>query len=132
MSHTPEQAKTLWCPMARVAQSGNTDIQAAYNRSLTKTAVPVRLTAPQDPKDFQLGQEPEQVQTKILLETRISTSMAAGCIADQCAMWRWVHTTASVPTTTEGATGMPARVFEQKTVRTHGYCGIAGRPEVLA
>lgn len=125
MSHTPEQARALWCPMARVAQSGHTDIQAAYNRSLTKTPVRVRLVTPQDPENFQLGQEPEQVEEKMLLETRMSTSMAAGCIADQCAMWRWEHTTASVPTTTEGASGQPARVFEQRTVRTHGYCGLA-------
>lgn len=33
--HTPEQAKNLWCPMARVAQVGNTDTAAAYNRALT-------------------------------------------------------------------------------------------------
>lgn len=50
------------------------------------------------------------------------------CIADRCAMWRWVPTTASVPTITEGAGGQRARTFENKTVRTHGYCGIAGQP----
>lgn len=47
----------------------------------------------------------------------------AACIADGCAMWRWERTTASVPTTTEGA-----RTFEQRVVKTHGYCGLAGTP----
>lgn len=47
----------------------------------------------------------------------------ATCIADLCAMWRWEHTTKSVPTMTEGA-----RTFEQKVVKTHGYCGLAGAP----
>lgn len=76
MMNTPEQASTLWCPMARVAQ---------------------------------IGEE----------ET------AARCIADQCAMWRWEHATASVPTTTLGAGGEPGRTFETRTVQTHGYCGLA-------
>lgn len=42
------------------------------------------------------------------------------CIADQCAMWRWEHTTASVPVIVNRA-----RTFEQRVVRTHGYCGLA-------
>lgn len=52
------------------------------------------------------------------------------CIAGKCAMWRWVPTTESVPTVTLGASGQAARTFGVQTVRTHGYCGIAGRPEV--
>lgn len=44
----------------------------------------------------------------------------ARCIADQCAMWRWEHTTASVPVVVNRA-----RTFEQRVVRTHGYCGLA-------
>ena len=42
------------------------------------------------------------------------------CIADRCAMWRWEHTTASVPVVVNRA-----RTFEQRVVRTHGYCGLA-------
>lgn len=114
--------------MARVAQAGHTDINTSYNRTLTKVVVPVRLQAAQDPEDFELGQAASKEMDKTLLETRISTSAAAGCIADKCAMWRWENTTASVPTTTEGASGLQARTFEQRTVRTHGYCGLAGAP----
>ena len=42
------------------------------------------------------------------------------CIAERCAMWRWEHTTASVPVVVNRA-----RTFEQRVVRTHGYCGPA-------
>ena len=49
----------------------------------------------------------------------------ARCVADRCAMWRWEPRTASVPTTTLGAGGEPARTFKNRTVRTHGYCGLA-------
>lgn len=42
------------------------------------------------------------------------------CIAERCAMWRWEHTTASVPVIVNRA-----RTFEQRVVRTHGYCGLA-------
>ena len=47
------------------------------------------------------------------------------CIAERCAMWRWEHTTASVPVVVEGAGGQRTRTFERRTVRTHGYCGLA-------
>lgn len=50
----------------------------------------------------------------------VMTPDAAGCIADGCAMWRWEHTTASVPVVVNRA-----RTFEQRVVRTHGYCGLA-------
>lgn len=45
-------------------------------------------------------------------------------------MWRWVHATESVPTRIEGAGGIMARGYATKIVKTHGYCGLAGRPEV--
>lgn len=83
--HTPEQARALWCPMARVY-----GVNAAYNR-----------------------------------EPIASSRQSPTCLADHCAMWRWEHTTASVPTTTQGAGGEPARTFETRTVKTHGYCGLA-------
>ena len=54
------------------------------------------------------------------------------CIADQCAMWRWAPTTASVPTDTEGASGTSARTWKTVPTQTVGYCGLAGRPEVAA
>lgn len=87
--HTPEQAKALWCPMARLD-----GINGSYNR-----------------------------------ET-VASHEHPTCIADQCAMWRWEHTTSSVPAEIEGATGALVRVFELRIERTHGFCGIAVRPEV--
>jgi hypothetical protein len=47
----------------------------------------------------------------------------ARCIADDCAMWRWVHTSASVPVKIENG----ATIYEIKETKTHGYCGLAGR-----
>ena len=52
------------------------------------------------------------------------------CIAGNCAMWRWVPTTESVPVETEGASGAPARSWKTVPTQTVGYCGIAGRPDV--
>ena len=110
MSHTLEQACQLWCPMSRVAQAGHIDIPVAYNRSLTKSLRQMQSVAA-DPDTFQLGENPE-TKTVFVLETLGATSMAANCVAEKCAMWRWEV----------GAEATPAR----------GYCGIAGRPEVIA
>lgn len=118
-THTPEEAQTLWCPMARVAQAGHTDINVSYNRTITKLLVPVRLQAPQDPDDFDLGQEPSQQMDKTLLETRVGLSNAARCIADKCAAWRWTPETVGNVTTTYAPGQRP------------GYCGLAVRPEVM-
>lgn len=98
MSHTSEQAKALWCPMARVAQIGAAETNATYNRALVKTHVPVRL-ADASPETFELGQQPEPVAAT-MLNIGLQISNAARCISDECAMWRW------------------------KTTST-GYCGLA-------
>lgn len=117
-AHTPEQARALWCPMVRIARREVTVEAAIINRPGSATHIPKRV-------EIAAG-----CNTDALGGCRVPASCR--CIAEQCAMWRWAHTTASVPTTTEGASGLRARVYEQKTVRTHGYCGIAGRPEVAA
>ena len=52
------------------------------------------------------------------------------CISEKCAMWRWQPTTESVPAEIEGARGTPARARKTVPTQTHGYCGLAGRPEV--
>lgn len=75
--HTPEEAKSLWCPLAKVERSIHT---------------------------------------------------MANCIADGCSAWRWEKTTKSVPSHIEGATGSLVRVWEIRSVKTHGYCGLAGKP----
>lgn len=61
--HTPEQAKALWCPMARVANVGQ-----VYNRVDT---VYLGYKAGPDREYFERQKE------------------NCNCIADQCAMWRW-------------------------------------------
>ena len=90
MSHTPAQAKTLWCPMARVAQIGAIETNTTYNRALIKTHVPVRL-ADASPEAFELGQQPEPVAAT-MLKVDLQISNAARCISDECAMWRWSDT----------------------------------------
>ena len=91
MSHTPEQACKLWCPMAR-ATSGSDEAGNCGN------------TPP----------------------FRIPTY--ARCVSLNCAMWRWEHTTKSVPSKTLGMGGEPVNTFDVKVVQTHGYCGLAGSP----
>ena len=90
--------------MARVAQAGHTDTNAAYNRTLTKHHAEVKLHVVPDPAKFELGNTPETEQrTELVMQTYVSTSIAAKCLASDCAMWRWAS---------------PGR----------GYCGLAGKP----
>lgn len=121
--HTPEQAKDLWCPMARVAQIGAAETNATYNRALTKTHVPVKL-ADASPEGFELGEEPKPI-TATMLKVDLQISGAARCISTECAMWRWDQRWESVPKKIEGAGGQPVNSFEQRPVKTHGYCGLA-------
>lgn len=101
---TNEQAKMLWCPMARVAQAGDSDIKASYNRSLTKMHKPMRVAAVKDETEFELGESPtSEPYTVLVLEMSANPSSAAMCLADGCAMWR--------------------QVCDET-----GFCGIAGKP----
>lgn len=145
-----EEAKLLWCPMSRVAQAGNVDISTAYNRALTKEVVPSKVTLK--------SEDGEAEQHDVFLMKAVkSVSMAANCIGKQCAMWRW-HDKANkgyivmckdskAETEPERPAGLnPAFVFvpcdedvdahwieteESWLRRRRGYCGLAGRPEVL-
>lgn len=84
--HTPEQARELWCPMARVAQIGVIETQAAYNRSIQKThriVGMVKATA----EDFELGEQPK-TEPVAILDVSVEPSRASMCMADKCAMWR--------------------------------------------
>lgn len=111
--HTPEQARTLWCPMSRVAQVGHTDTQASYNRTLTKDHVAVRVAAIQNPDEFDLGDTPQPDQrVEMLLRTHPAKSMAANCCANECAMWRWEN----------------SRTINGQLI---GYCGLAGAPAAI-
>lgn len=92
--HTPEQARELWCPMSRVAQAGSVDIPVAYNRSLNKEHKAMR-SVKADPDTFQLGAEPEETTVLVLTATP-GVSMAANCIGNKCAMWRWAQPESAV------------------------------------
>lgn len=88
MSHTPEQAKNLWCPMVRASNGDDQPCNAGNSSDYRKATF-------------------------------------ARCIANECAMWRWVYTSASVPMKIENG----ATVYATKEIKTHGYCGLAGRVE---
>lgn len=101
--HTPEQAKELWCPMARVAQAGQIDTAAAYNRTLTKSLNEVSVAVHDN---FKLGQSPApEKRIMVAIGVAVDRSMAANCVANQCAMWR----------THSNKPDLPER----------GYCGLA-------
>lgn len=104
--HTPEQAKDLWCPMVRGVRWEADSYRPGID----------------DPTTAVGGCNSGGAAARSPLGCR--------CIADRCAMWRWEPMTESVPTVTLGAGNQQARTFGMQTVRTHGYCGIAGRPEV--
>lgn len=118
--HTPEQAKSLWCPMARVAQIGETDTQATYNRTLSRQLMPMKVSVVQHPDNFELGEAPAPEQhTELVLKLFPAVSQSAMCLGDKCAMWRW------------DAQYGPKEWGDELPDRK-GYCGLAGRPEVAA
>lgn len=92
MSHTPAQARELWCPMVRVGVQPSSGGPSAINDPTT-------------------------------------VNYHGSCIAETCAMWRWVP-----PKTTYKPTGGNNAFVEEHIYEpvapTHGYCGLAGRPEV--
>lgn len=132
--HTPEQARDLWCPMARVAQAGNVDIPVAYNRSLNKQHKPMR-SVNADAEKFQLGEDPEE-STVLVLTATPGVSMAANCIGDKCAMWRWAPAEETRTKMRSAPNPMkPGETIEypvQELLKSDcGYCGLAGRPDVF-
>lgn len=100
--HTPEEAGALWCPMARIARRENTEPDNSGSEVVVAGC-----------------------NTDALGGIRIPASCR--CVADKCAMWRWEHTTVSAPVVRE-AGACKYTTYEQRTVRTHGYCGLAGNP----
>jgi hypothetical protein len=162
MTHTTEQARDLWCPMARVAQAGNVDIPVAYNRSLTKEVKAAEVVAYASAEEFKLGGEATGSKTIMVMDATPGVSMAANCVGEKCAMWRWAEPEHAVhrvrvmckqfdaQVEPERPAGMnPALVFTPHEpgddggacwvepehlwlARRRGYCGLAGRPEVMA
>lgn len=99
--HTPEQAKELWCPMARITQIGAVETSATYNRALIKSHIPIALRADE-------GGEGGAISATVLkVETQIS--VAARCLGAGCAMWRW----------------LPKKDCVGPLDPTQGYCGLA-------
>jgi len=86
MSHTQKQASELWCPMVRLAACNGGSVA--------------------------MGQT---VMNRLQDGRKTTVPDAARCIADKCAMWRWLQ---------------PALGHREKPA-THGYCGLASRPEVM-
>ncbi len=116
--YSEEHSKKLWCPMARVGQAGHTDINVSYNRSLTKTHVPIKLNVVSGADEFELGQQAAEQRTEFVLSTVAATSLAARCLGSECMMWRWVDP--------EPANDGIDRTAEHQSRR--GFCGIAGWP----
>lgn len=104
-THTPEEAQTLWCPMARIA----------------RREIAVEAATIHKPTSVEHIHERAEIvggcNTDALGGNRIPASCR--CIADQCAMWRWRPETVGNVTTTYAPGQRP------------GYCGLAGRPEVM-
>jgi hypothetical protein len=121
--HTPEQAKELWCPMARVTQIGAVETNATYNRALVKTHIPVALKASE--VDELIEDQKPFAATMLKVETQISG--AAHCISDKCAMWRSVPKNGPFIAIVDDGGGMKREVQQWGGVPpTHGYCGLAG------
>lgn len=134
--HTPEQSRELWCPMSRVAQAGNVDIPVAYNRSLTKQTQAATVTQPRPADDFNLGEDATETKSIVILTATQATSMAANCLGDKCAMWRWAPAeetrtkmrTAPNPTKPGETIEYPVQEYLKSD---YGFCGLAGRPEIF-
>lgn len=72
-THTPEQARALWCPMVRIARNESITIEKAAIGDI------VHVTE----QRYIVG----GCNTDALGGLRVPASCR--CIADQCAMWRW-------------------------------------------
>lgn len=89
MLHTAEQATSLWCPLVR----HDGDNGGSFNTGHRRQTDPLNTAG------------------------RKNDHYTAGCIANQCAMWRWAG---------------PAPRSTEMLARAVGYCGLAGRPGVAA
>lgn len=116
MSHTQEQARTLWCPMVRIARHESITIEKAAIGEMRHYTEQRHVVAGCNTDALgSCGGPRSSPDHKPLASCR--------CIADKCAMWRWI--------TPESARYL-TETTEDFTARRSGYCGIAGRPEVMA
>lgn len=101
--HTPEQARALWCPMVRIARREVIEHRTGYQ---------------------EIGGDERVIvggcNTDAIGDNRIPASCR--CIADKCAMWRWIE-----PVDKKYIT----ETMEEFNARRAGYCGLAGRPAAI-
>lgn len=115
--HTPEQAKELWCPMARVAVAHKEEGETEYTMG-------------------------DAVYNRVAIKAKPTTiPRSCNCMADKCAMWRWGEDL-PFPKTSTGETGPEGWTFQQadpsegteaqwveplasRRARCVGFCGLA-------
>lgn len=104
--HTPDNARKLWCPMVRIAR----------RESLDQNAGELRVVG--------------GCNTDALGKNRVPASCK--CVAETCAMWRWLpkYDYSDKPGPGDAA-GKHALYRPKLLPSTHGYCGLAARPEIL-
>lgn len=118
--HTPEAAKELWCPMARIARDETVRVETAAIGGIVSVHEERHIVGGCNRDALHGGNRG--------YENGAVTHHPLGscrCIADKCAMWRWAYTTESVPADIEGPSGAIVRTFEQRVTQTQGYCGLA-------
>ena len=129
---TPEEARELWCPMVRIARRED------YSYETLRTGGDPPLVVMRTDHHVVAGCNRDALgsPTGFVLNS-------CKCIASQCAMWRWqpsttTHKERRIETKRYA---FPGGVIEDRCVEinvnvpdapTHGYCGLAGRPEVMA
>ena len=60
-------------------------------------------------------------------------STGIGCISSACACWRWMPKEGERPEVIQEVSGFKRVITRHGPMTpTHGYCGLAGRPEVTA
>lgn len=120
MIATPEEARKLWCPMVRIVR--HVDVY----REIPSVGGSHPLATDEIKETHVVGGCNTTSRRQVLPHFR--------CIADQCAMWRWVPKTGIRPEVIDdprlGPGGKRVIHRDGPIAPTHGFCGLAGRPEV--
>jgi len=122
--HTVSQARELWCPMTRIARR---EAKSVDCKEIDENLV-VIASCNRDALGGGNGGPSSSDRHAPLASCR--------CIADKCAMWRWAPSSTThmerriVPRIqSEGFCEINVAVPDAPT---HGYCGLAGKSEVLS
>ncbi len=74
---------------------------------------------------------PDQATQMICPMRRYSDGTLGNCNADGCMMWRWEYKEEMRQEVYTNSDGSKSLVMKRGSASpTHGYCGIAGKPEV--